>query len=72
MSKAERPRNGEPSVAAGSERVDAPPLGFLRPGHYRTLDYMGSPEFRAVKDLFEGVPEIGGVFSGPRREAPLP
>jgi hypothetical protein len=37
----------------------------VRPGHYRSLDYMSSSTFRGVKELFERVPEFGGVYFRP-------
>ncbi len=37
----------------------------VRPGHYLSLDYMDTPEFLRVKVLFEGTPEIGGVYFRP-------
>jgi len=38
---------------------------MVRPGHYATLDYMASAEFREAKALFESYPEIGGVYFRP-------
>ena len=52
-----RPAHSEPR-ASSDQRV-------VRSGHYRTLAYMASQEFRGVKELFEGVPEFGGVYFRP-------
>ncbi|MHB0879178.1 MAG: PGN_0703 family putative restriction endonuclease, partial [Anaerolineae bacterium] len=36
-----------------------------RPQHDTVLEYMAGRQFRAVKDLFESYPEIGGVYFRP-------
>jgi len=45
--------------------VEKPASRPVRSGHYDTLEYMASPDFRAVKALFESYPEIGGVYFRP-------
>ncbi|MHB1456362.1 MAG: hypothetical protein ACYC0V_05540 [Armatimonadota bacterium] len=37
----------------------------VRDGHYKSLDYMLTPAFEGVKNLFESIPEIGGAYFRP-------
>jgi len=46
-----------------------PCSNVVRPGHYRTLDYMDTSEFLEVKALFEAYPEIGSVYFRPTDKA---
>lgn len=45
---------------------------IIRKSHYRSLDYMDSVEFIGVKELFESIPEIGGVYFRPTSKGPMP
>jgi hypothetical protein len=59
-------RSGE-SVGAVHAKPSgcAPQNKIVRKGHYRTLDYMQTNEFRKIKQLLESYAEIGGVYFRP-------
>ena len=38
---------------------------LIRPGHWKSLDYMDTQQFREVLCVFNGCPEIGGVYCRP-------
>ena len=51
---------------AGDAPLDSLTSGLVvRPGHFETVRYMCGESFRGVKDLFEAVPEFGGVYFRP-------
>lgn len=58
---------GRPDAAVSqcARTVREPASHPVRPGHYRTLEYMATAKFREVKALFESYPEIGGVYFRP-------
>lgn len=51
-----------PSLPRVQDRASSRPV---RDGHYRSIEYMATPEFLRVKGLFESIPEIGGVYFRP-------
>jgi hypothetical protein len=53
------------STAAHRE-VDGVRADGARDSHHESVAYMLTPEFAEVRELFEAVPEIGGVYTSGR------
>lgn len=51
-----------PAMSSGLTRSSSQ---TVRDGHYRSLEYMLTPEFGQIRNLFESIPEIGGVYFRP-------
>jgi hypothetical protein len=48
-----------------SKNTDIPEKNSVRKEHFDTLDFMITPRFREIKEIFESYCEIGGVYFRP-------